>query len=449
MIRLAYRFYRLLTWILYWAPRRFTPAGVFVVGGMLICAVIGVDMDQSVAIQGAVLAASLLAVSSISSRFFRGRFSATRRLPRFGCVGQSIAYSVEVTNHSAKRLDRLEITEDLEDPRLSFNEFASNYRAGVRRRSFRLARSGSMPFRSRRAVVKFEPLAVLPREGSVELRLELLPLKRGPLRFTGLTIAQTDPLGLFRALAPVPLPQSLIVLPKRYRLPALALPGARTYQHGGLALASAIGDSEEFVSLRDYRPGDPMRHIHWRSWPRFGRPVVREFQDEFFVRHALILDTFAGPRKAEAFEEAVAVAASFACAIDTQESLLDLMFVGTRAVSFTTGRGLGQAQQALEILASANAIHEGPFSDLQNLVLQHAGALCGCVCVFLDWDKSRREMVRRLRALGLPVLPLVVGDADLAEKIRTDDDPEGSGMIQMLKIGSIEQCLQELEFAWK
>ena len=59
-------------------------------------------------------------------------------------------------------------------------------------------------------------------------------------------------------------------------------------------MASSVGESEEFVSLRDYRRGDPMRHIHWKSWAKTGKPIVKEFQDEFFVRHALILDTFAG-----------------------------------------------------------------------------------------------------------------------------------------------------------
>ena len=64
------------------------------------------------------------------------------------------------------------------------------------------------------------------------------------------------------------------------------------YQEGGVALAANIGRSEEFVSLREYRHGDPVRHIHWRSWAKTGKPIVKEFEDEFFVRHALVLDTF-------------------------------------------------------------------------------------------------------------------------------------------------------------
>ena len=100
--------------------------------------------------------------------------------------------------------------------------------------------------------------------------------------------------------------------------------------------------------------------------------IVREYEDEFFVRHALILDTFATPSNTAAFEEAVSVAASFACSLHTQDSLLDLMFIGTRAICFTTGRGVGYPEQALEILAGVEPCWDKPFEELTELVRQHA-----------------------------------------------------------------------------
>jgi uncharacterized protein (DUF58 family) len=140
-------------------------------------------------------------------------------------------------------------------------------------------------------------------------------------------VARTDPLGFVKGIARVSLDARVVALPKRYRIPVLALPGARKFQQGGVSLSASIGDSEEFLSLRDYRPGDPLHRLHWKSFARTGKPIVKEYQDEFFERHALVLDT--GTRRGEdaAFEEAVAVAASFVHTIDTQECLLDLLFV--------------------------------------------------------------------------------------------------------------------------
>ena len=50
------------------------------------------------------------------------------------------------------------------------------------------------------------------------------------------------------------------MLPRRYAVPLLTLPGAQKYQEGGVAFAFNVGQSEEFVALRDYRHGDPLRH---------------------------------------------------------------------------------------------------------------------------------------------------------------------------------------------
>jgi uncharacterized protein (DUF58 family) len=138
--------------------------------------------------------------------------------------------------------------------------------------------------------------------------------------------------------------------------------------------------------------------------------VVREYQDEYFVRHALVLDTFAAAEGAR-FEAAVSVAASLACALDTGEALLDLLFVGPRAYVFTAGRGLAHLDQMLEILAGVRPCRDQDFATLSRLVVTRAGMLSGCLVVLLGWDAARQALLRDLDGLGIPTLALVVGDA--------------------------------------
>jgi uncharacterized protein (DUF58 family) len=446
MTRLRYRLYRLVSGLRHNLPRRFTPAGMLALAALLVSGTIGIDMDQTVAFQAFALVLCLLAVAMLSALFFRGRFSVQRVLPRFGSVGKPFLYQVYVRRLSGRSQRELEVIEDLADPRPTLAEYRRTIRPRGRARSFRLRLANPPPVNQRAATTKPASLPPFTTRGEASARLKVLPLRRGPLRFTGVTIARADPFGLFRAFVRVPLPETVLILPKRYSLPDFALPGSRSYQRGGVAMASAIGESEEFVSLRDYRPGDSLRHIHWRSWARMGRPIVKEFQDEFFVRHALILDTFAGMPEQEisnssrAFEEAVSVAASFACKVDTQESLLDLLFIGPQAVCFTTGRGLGQAEQALEILAGVQPCQDKPFSTLEDLVLRHAGEVCGCVCILLAWDESRRELVQRLRSRGLPVLVLLVVDPENTEQAH----PPASHDFHVLEAGRVAEGLQAL-----
>jgi hypothetical protein len=205
-----------------------------------------------------------------------------------------------------------------------------------------------------------------------------------------------------------------------------------------------VGDSEEFMSMRDYRPGDPLRKIHWKSWAKTDRPIVKEYQDEFFIRHALILDTFQEIEYGEAFEEAVSVAASFACSIQTQESLLDLIFVGTEAYCFTSGRGISHTDRMLEILAAVRPCTDKPFSKLPPLVFERATLLSGCICILLSWDEERKIFIRKLETMGVPVIVLVVTEHPISQSIGSDSDGWQPRRFINLRPGRIEAGLAQL-----
>ena len=422
--------------------RRLTPAGQLVAAGLVGAAIVGPNTRITVSYQALTLLAALLVVATLLSLRRPGRLAVRRRLPRLATAGEPIAYRVTVRNPGTKAERELTLLEELGDPRPSFEEFRDTPEPDEARRNIfdrhaRYHRWAWLLSQNRRATVAERALPPLPPGGEATVSLELTPLRPGRVTFTATAVARRDPLGLVRALRRTPAPDTLLVLPKRYPLPAVALPGTRRYQPGGIALATSVGDSEEFASLRDYRPGDPLKRIHWPSWARTGKPIVREYQDEFFVRHGLVLDTFV-PVATPAFEEAVSVAASFACTIGTQESLLDLLFVGPEAYCVTAGRSVGHVDRMLEILAAVRPCRDHGFDTLTRLVLQREGALSGAIFVLLGWDTLRRELVRRVRALGVPTLVLVV----TAAGVRLDGAGEAGA--HHLEAGSIAEGLAAL-----
>jgi uncharacterized protein (DUF58 family) len=443
--KFLYRIYRTIAGIRYWGYRRFTRAGLCVLGGFLLAGAMSPDTDNNVAYQGFTFLLLLLVLAFCSSLFFRARFSATRNLPRFGTVGAPLGYTLSLKNLTSRTQKGLAVLENLADSRPSFEDWLAVQLDYERRaRSFRFSPNRrSNPFRL--AGLKIAAVPLSPPRQEVQVRCELTPLRRGLLRLDGLTVARPDPLGLFRAFSEVSLPQSVLILPKRYPLPPIALPGTMKYQQGGIALASNVGQSDEFVALRDYRQGDPLRHIHWRSWARAGKPVVKEFEDEFFVRHALVLDTFAEHAHSDTFEEATSIAASFACTIPSQESLLDLLFVGSESYCFTAGRGVAHGEQLLEILASVRRAQEPGFHKLESLVLNHISNVSGCIFVLLAWDRERSEFVKKVRTLGVPMVVLVVvesGKKALLEAQVGYDRPE---RFFVLESDKIEEGLAQLK----
>lgn len=443
IFKVLYRFYRFFSWLRYRARRRLTSAGWMTVIAVGAVATLGVDTDNTVAYQAFAPLVFLLVIAFGFGFKFRARFSAQRFLPRFGTVGNEITYSVLLKNLGKHAESDLSLLENLTDPRPPFHEWRRIQLANERIQSFRFdQRRRSRPFKN--VTTKSAVIPPVQSNEEVSVSMQMTPLRRGVIRFDGLALARPDPFGLIRAFCALPLPQTMLVLPKRYPLPPIALPGTMKYQEGGVALASNIGQSDEFVSLRDYRRGDPLRHIHWRSWAKVGKPIVKEFEDEFFVRHALVLDTFNNDPTSEAFEEAVSVAASFACTLSIQESLLDLLFIGTEAFCFTAGRGLGQADQMLEILTSVSPCGDKPFGALENLVLEHASVVSGCICVLLAWDDERRAFVKKIQALGVPLLVLVITEAGEKETIETAAGRSRPDNFYVLESGRIAEGLAAL-----
>ena len=449
MARILYNSFRLFFTLKAWFLKRFTKGGLLVFTCLAATAIVGVDTRQTVVYQAFVFLLLLLTAGMVSSLIFQSRLEVTRFLPRFGTAGEKTRYRVRVKNNGKKAQEGLFLKENFEDPRPTFDEFYHTPEPYEKKRNpfdraFKYYRwLWLISTKQNASTIKIEIPSLSPND-EIDLTIEINPSRRGELVLTGFTLSRPCPFGLFNAVKTLPARESLLVLPKRYQIPDVGLSGARRYQSGGVALASSVGDSEEFISMRDYRPGDPLRKIHWKSWAKIDKPVVKEFQDEFFVRHALVLDTFQKEAFSKHFEEAVSVAASYTCSIQTQESLLDLMFVGPKAYCFTAGRGLANTARMLEILASVTPCRDKTFSYLTPVVMNRAPLLSGCICILLSWDEEREKLINLLKALGIPMLVLVITD----EKIKQSFDPDQiKGQIEefhVLQVGKIAEGLAGL-----
>lgn len=396
-----------------WHRRRFTPAGRALGYLLIAAAAFGLDTQRTTAFQIFALAAALLLVAWLASLRARPRLAIERRLPAFATAGEPVRYRQVVRNIGSRPLPGLHVRDELADDFPSAEEFRrqrSGPEPGVNwvDRCIGYPRWLALAQRRRGAITDEAGLPGLLPQCTAEVVMTLTPSRRGALTFVSSRVLRADPLGLVNAVSTLNAPGRLVVLPRRYPLPSLTLPGARRFQRGGVSLSQSVGDSQEFTALREYRPGDPVRHIHWRSFARFGEPVVKEFQDEFFTRYALVLDTFADELPDGAFEAAVSVAASFVDGMHTQDALLDLMFVEDRAWRLTIGRGLGQQSDLLRELAFVQQRPSDQFPRLAQHVLLHGPALSACVLVLLRLDEERRSLLRALTAAGVHLLVLVV-----------------------------------------
>lgn len=251
----------------------------------------------------------------------------------------------------------------------------------------------------------------------VRTQLELSFDQRGAYVLEGLRQETSWPWGLWRDLVDHKESHPLLVYPHFQPILNLDIPVSRRYQPGGIALTSYLGDSTEFLSTREFREGDPLRSIHWRSWARTGKPVVKEFQEEYFCRIALLLDTFLPvprrrrPLDRRAFEAAVSLSAAVADRLAREEYVIDLFAAGPEIYHFQAGRSLAYLENVMDILSCIEPCHDPAFEKIEPVMLDYLENITTTVVVLLDWDERRERMVRVIKDRGSAVKVLLVRDS--------------------------------------
>ena len=125
--------------------------------------------------------------------------------------------------------------------------------------------------------------------GDSTVTTELLPERRGLIGTIELEVASAAPFGLvwWRRRITVPLDRTVEVAPRR-GLTTVTLPPAGALGDDAVTSAGTCGD--QVRGVRDYTPGDPMRHVHWPATARRGTVVVKDFEQPERPRLELLVD---------------------------------------------------------------------------------------------------------------------------------------------------------------
>lgn len=94
--------------------------------------------------------------------------------------------------------------------------------------------------------------------------------RRGWMPLPRMQLSTTLPFGLFRAWSWITADQQVLVYPRPLRD---VRPPAHSDDH-----QHRITGGDEFAGLRDYHPGDPIRHVAWKASARHDHLMVREFE---------------------------------------------------------------------------------------------------------------------------------------------------------------------------
>ncbi|QDG54352.1 DUF58 domain-containing protein [Persicimonas caeni] len=132
----------------------------------------------------------------------------------------------------------------------------------------------------------------LPTKAEVSAPLTVEAARSGRWTLQGFDVSISDPLGLLSARDYLPCLHAFECFPQRShrRDQSARNLGAFALQHGGKHVVRQIGTGSMVRELRDYQPGDPLRHIAWKATARNRRLISRDFEREVNLSMYLLLD---------------------------------------------------------------------------------------------------------------------------------------------------------------
>ncbi len=142
--------------------------------------------------------------------------------------------------------------------------------------------------------------------------------ERGWAKLGPFTLTSEFTPGLFTYRTAIPVEDKLLVFPRLGVLNRRLLNSLfARIQYSDLVSSAFMSGEEEFASLREYRPGDPPRRIHWKMSARLqDKLLVREYEDAKVRDAVLLLDTFLpnpnDPRRRMRLERAITFAGTLA-----------------------------------------------------------------------------------------------------------------------------------------
>lgn len=172
---------------------------------------------------------------------------------------------------------------------------------------------------------------------------------RGQFVIGPLSVRITDPFGLVERRRSVGATSELVVTPRVLPLPSIPLSGGWQGAGEHRPQAFASGSSED-VSVREYRRGDDLRRVHWRSSARTGDLMVR-LEEQPWEAHATVLidnrqSAHRGQGPASSLESAVVAAASMIVHLEQHGYAVQLATADGAAAD-----GAEQALRRLAVLA--------------------------------------------------------------------------------------------------
>ena len=288
---------------------------------------------------------------------------------------------------------------------------------------------------------------------SAVLSYRLRPPRRGRFEFGHTAVRYLSRFGLVWCETRRGRPETVKVYPnlRRAREAELKALGARSLV-AAQRRANWRGEGRDFESLREYVPGDELRHVSWSATARRGRLTTRQYQIErdqtiFIALDAGRLMTTRIENETK-FDSAIHATLALISAAERGGDHAGLAVFGRRINAYVPpGRGREQTETVLEVL---HAVEPEMIEPSYTRAFEFIAANCkrrALIVVLTDLldEEGSRELLTSLRLLRPRHLPLVVSISDRDLRAAVRDVP--ASLRDLFTQSVAEEMMQQREAA--
>jgi uncharacterized protein (DUF58 family) len=233
------------------------------------------------------------------------------------------------------------------------------------------------------------------------------------------TLSASDPLGLFARRKVVPEASPFDLFPRVHPVADLERLGARPSFAPSEPTAPRSGQSALYIGIRDHRPGDGLRRVHWPATARRGSPMTKELERDLTPYFTLFLDLHrrhrAGTGRKSTLEYVVRTAASLLATAARRGDVVQAFGEAREPLFVPPGRGELHLARALDLVIRIR--QDGRASLLDVVEENQAGIPAGstvallAATLFLDLGRLAEALAWMQSRHLLPVVVAVDEDS--------------------------------------
>ena len=249
---------------------------------------------------------------------------------------------------------------------------------------------------------------------AVEWSYELRFPRRGVHDLGTIAVRARDRLGLRGWEHRHVTPTTVRVYPRIVPLRSLPRP-IRTQPSVGDYVSSALGEGIEPGDVRQFAPGDRIRHVNWRASLRLGQLYVTERHRERNADVVLMLDTLAevGAPPETTLDQGVRAAASLATAYLARKDRVGLITYGGVMSWVRPGSGATQYERLVDALVRVDVVFTYVAKDLLRVPPRVLSPQALVIAITPLLDPRFAKAVLDLAARGFDLVVLVVSPVEV------------------------------------